>query len=272
MIRDPYIGVDQRQMNEQRDLLVRVMQGYDIDITDETATRLLEYLDLMLKKNNEMNLTAIRDFNKGVILHIVDSLLYYKSIMKFASLADLYYPTADEVAEVEEDSVISFLDMGCGAGLPGIPLTIIEPSLHGVLCDSTKKKIAAVQSMVEDLYLSGQLTTCAERVEQLPMRFVDGFSVVTARAMGTLPVLLEYASPLLFEDGIFVVSKGNPPADEMKSASKVARLVGMELLDSTEYQLPGDMGHRVILTYGKVDEPRVELPRPVGMASSHPLA
>lgn len=236
-----------------------------IEVGEQECLREVDYLEMVLEKNQYLNLTAVRDFKKGLILHLVDSLLYLRPMRK-------YCPFVEYENDTDEIGFVTFLDMGCGAGFPGIPLAIAEPMYRGLLCDSTKKKIAAVDEFVSKLGFEDRLRTSSERLEELPHQYRDGFAFVIVRALSSLPTLLEYAAPLLADDGVLVVSKGTPEESEVRRASRVETMVGVELIDREEYELPIDSGHRTLFIYGRTGEPRVRLPRAVGMATSQPLA
>ena len=195
-------------------------------------------------------------FRSGLILHLVDSLLFTKFLPQ------------DRLDPMSYD----LLDMGTGGGLPGIPIALARPTYTGVLCDSTKKKVAAVGEFIDALGLSDRLSTADERVETLALRFPDEFSHIVVRAMASLPVLLEYAAPLLSPQGTLIISKGTPSQEELEKGAKVAELVGLRLKESRQLELPQGEGQRTFLVYQRSHAPKVKLPRQIGYASTYPLA
>lgn len=243
--------------------LVRMSGDQGLSLSDDVAVRLLDFLDLMLEKNAVINLTAIRDHDKGIVLHLLDSLLFAKGMQ-----------VACGDAGVPLDFSGSFIDMGCGAGFPGIPLALAYEGLSGVLCDSVKKKIAAVDEFVGTLGLGNRLETSTERLETLPLgsSYRSHFDFAFARALAPLPALIEYASPLLKKGGYLIVSKGTPDQDELDAGRRTAHVAGMRHIETMELELPDGYGHRTILVYGKMASPSVRLPRAVGYALKHPLA
>ena len=247
------------------DKLLSFVTAYGIDISEDACKKEIDYLEMMLEKNQFLNLTAVRDFQKGIILHLVDSLLYLKEMRK-------YCPFLEYDSDDDEEGHSSFVDMGCGAGLPGIPLAIADSSLRGVLCDSTKKKIAAVDEFIDRLSLESQLSTSTLRLEDLARSRGSLFPFALTRALSSLPTVLEYGKPFLAEDGVLIVSKGTPDETELRRAKRVQNLLGFELIEVDEFELPLDFGHRSIFVYNNVGESHVELPRAVGMATSSPLA
>ena len=234
--------------------LMAMAQDYGIDVSESQSRCLLDFLGMMLRKNEVINLTAIRDYDKGIVLHLLDSLLFLKGIE----------------GHVKQPSY-SFVDMGCGAGFPGIPVAIMSQEAKGMLCDSTKKKISAVREFVSLLGMEDRLTTYDGRLETLPLESTQRYDVAFARALAPLPALIEYATPLLNMGGVLVVSKGTPQRDELRAGSQTADLLGMKEVEKIELELPEGYGHRTILVYGKMDVSSVNLPRQVGFAVKHPL-
>lgn len=236
------------------------LKGYldkiDLNVSEQQVRQLVEYLALVLKQNETMNLTAIREWDKALVLHLVDSLVVLPEFRKVVS------KNADK----------PFLDMGSGAGFPGIPLSIVLPDARGVLCDSVKKKMTAVDGFIRSLGLGGRLETTSARLEDLGNERRSEFGCVAARALASLPVLVEYATPLLAKGGSFIAIKGKPEEAEVKAGSKSARLCGLAVQSMRTVELPGDLGERTIIVYEKVTQTSLRLPRMVGEATKKPLA
>jgi 16S rRNA (guanine527-N7)-methyltransferase len=247
------------------DKLYSYVNAFNIDISFDVCLKEIDFLEMVLIKNQYLNLTAVRDFEKGIVLHLVDSLLYLKSMRK-------YCPFLLFDGEDDEKGYANFVDMGCGAGFPGIVLALAEETYRGLLCDSVKKKVNAVDEFISQLDLNAQLSTSSDRLETLATSHRGEFCFAIARALSSLPTVLEYAAPFLAVDGILVVSKGNPESSEVSRANRVASMIGFEHIDTEQYELPEDYGHRSIFVYGYNGNSRVSLPRAVGMAASSPLA
>ena len=174
------------------------------------------YLDLVIEKNKELNLTRIETREKGMLLHIEDSL---SCIDEFTS----------------QDG--PFLDIGTGGGFPGVPLTIAS-GRTGVLIDSVQKKARAVQEMIDELNLSNMIQVRGIRSEELALEVGEKFYTVIARAVSSLPTVLELATPLLV---------------------------------SSRHLYIGETYERNILVFKKVGKPTIKLPRRNGMAQKKPL-
>ena len=140
------------------------------------------YLDLVIEKNKELNLTKIETREKGMLLHIEDSL---SCIDEFTS----------------QDG--PFLDIGTGGGFPGVPLAIAS-GRTGVLIDSVQKKARAVQEMIDELNLSNMIQVRGIRSEELALEVGEKFHTVIVRAVSSLPTVLELATPLLVPHGEFI--------------------------------------------------------------------
>lgn len=222
-----------------------------VEINEEQYRLLFKYQSLLLSHNRAINLTAIRDFKDSTLLNIYDSLLFSQYV----------------------DNDAAFIDIGTGGGLPGIPLLIVKDNSSGLLVDSIKKKIDAINLLIEELDLSKRTKLSNARVEELCFNNLDSqYDHVVSRAVAKLPILLEYASPLLPINGKAIFSKGNLEDTEFEAGLAVADLVGFEIDKINEFDLPNNYGHRTLLSYTKKHEPLIELPRPVGRAKKRPLA
>jgi len=213
--------------------------------------QLTHHVELVLAANQRVNLTSVTDPSQAARLHTADSL---------AVLEDVATAPAGML-----------LDLGSGAGFPGIPLAVCS-GRPVVLLDSVAKKVRELQLIVHALGLAGRVTATAGRAEALARSGPGSFAVVTARAVSELPALVELASPLLSKEGRLVCLKGTPPIDEINRAERVARLVGMELEYQRSFDLPEQIGHRTVFRYRKMAVSTVELPRREGLAQHSPLA
>ena len=224
-----------RLLNDDENYLRGLLEDYGIDTTYEQRVLLLRHLDLVIEKNKTLNLTRIQDVESGIVLHILDSLLL-----------------APACAAAPKGS---YLDVGTGAGFPGIPIAIVS-GRDSLLIDSVGKKVAAVSEFVDELGLSA-VEAKAIRAEELARERHGAFSVVTARAVGQINTLVEYATPLLKVGVRLVVAKAN--LSDLKSVSRET------------FELPYGMGHREVISYRKARNPSIKLPRNTGMAQHHPL-
>lgn len=221
----------------------------DIDIELGEARLCVEHLLYVQQVNEYMNLTRIKDMHEALILHIVDSLTLARDL-----------PFEPE----------RFLDMGTGAGFPGIPFNILT-GCEGVLLDSVGKKVDAVNAFINRLGLEG-IHGVHDRLETYALKERNGFDIVFARAVGQLNTIIEYGTPFLEDEGYLVLAKANPTKEERAAGNKVAERCGLDLVGCDEFELPEGLGHRAVFLYEKVGEPKIKLPRAVGLAKKSPLA
>ena len=244
---------DFERRQEQLDAL---LSPFGIETSDDQRTALLRHLELVMRKNQVLNLTRIVDVDDALVRHVVDSLLFLPSVRNYGGT---------------HDGRQRCVDIGSGAGYPGIPLAIVH-SCEMLLVDSVQKKAAALSEFVEELGLGASVAVSATRAEELAGARRGHFDVMTARAVADLGVLVEYASPLLCRGGVLVAGKARIDDAELARGKKTADLVGMRSVSRETYELPHGQGHREILVFRKTDKSKVRLPRRIGLAKSKPLA
>lgn len=227
------------------------LKEYNLELSSAELLLLEKHLQFVLDYNQKVQLTAIRDYNEGILLHIVDSLMGLKV-----------------VNSLKEGRL---LDMGSGGGFPGIPLAICTNRQVDLL-DSVKKKMRGLELFIEEENLTKRVSTHDVRAEELALKRRGYYSVITARALSSLPSLIELASPLLSKGGALVAYKGAPNEEEIIRANNAARLAGMRFLQREDYILPTTEFNRSLLVYIKQGEGKIKLPRRVGLAQKSPLA
>lgn len=189
------------------------------------ATPLLDYLALLLRWNQTYNLTAVRDPAEMVTKHLLDSLAMH--------------PHVDAIA----DAGGCLADLGTGAGLPGIPLAIAKPGLRVTLVESAGKKARFMRQAVRQLGLE-HVRVAESRIEALaePGRY----DAITARALATLPLIIELGGHLLKPEGRLLAMKGSYPADEIAALPP-----GWAVLDTQVLHVPGLAAERHLVTVGR---------------------
>ena len=217
---------------------------------DQTMSLMQRYLDSILEANKATNLTRITDGEQARLLHIEDSLV--------------------GLPEVNEAPTGLYGDLGSGGGFPGVPLALAT-GRKTLLVDSVKKKMAIVQSALDDLSLSEQISTSSERIEDLPLEYKEKFAVLTARALSKLVSLIELASPLLKKGGRLVCYKAQLSSEELEEALAVQDLVGMKMISQREICLSDGETTRTIVVFEKIGKSRIKLPRRIGLAQKQPL-
>jgi 16S rRNA (guanine527-N7)-methyltransferase len=215
---------------------------------ERQLTTLTRHLLAVFEANKTMNLTSIGE-SDSIILHVVDSL----SALRWLG----------------EAPAGAFVDLGSGAGFPGIPLAVMS-GREVALVESVRKKAEFLRGAVAQLRL--EATVHAIRAEELASEMPGEFAIATARALSSLPSLVELASPLLQSGGILVAMKGRLDDDELRRGDAAAELCGMQREAAEPVVVPGMEAARSIVTYRRVSAPRVRLPRRTGMAQRQPLA
>lgn len=234
----------------ERDYIIRCAADLGVGVTEEQARLLLSHLDTVLEANQRLNLTAITDRYRGVRLHIVDSL----AVLPYVGSAEG-----------------SAADIGSGAGFPGIPVAIVaERPLD--LIESIKKRAVFLEACVRLLGGLWGTEVLPLRAEEAAESHACSYTCVMARALTSLPALVELASPLLAIGGRLVAMKGAPTVEELRSGEDAARMVGMEESQRVEYRLPELGETRTLVCYTRVGQSEVPLPRRVGLAQKRPLA
>lgn len=219
-----------------------------MEITTAQKQLMEKHLELVIQVNKNINLTRVDTFQSGQVLHIEDSLA--------------------ALPEFLESIEGTYADLGTGGGFPGIPLSIAT-GRNTLLVDSVSKKAHALNDIVSKLGLSDQISTYSNRIETLAIEHPCEFSVLTARALSSLPSLLELASPLLCNKGRLICYKSAHYEAELEQALFIEDKMGMEHV-STRLLTLSDGTPRTVIVFQKVGDPIVKLPRRPGMAQKRP--
>ena len=213
------------------DTLIALLDEYGISCDERRASLLIRHLDLVIEKNKVMNLTRITDVSEALVLHIVDSLL----------------PLSCK--DVTLSSSSSFVDMGTGAGFPGMVLAILRPDLQILLLDTLQKRVQFLEETAALLGLNGVRCLHA-RAEEAGKNaaYREQFDLATARAVASMPVLTEYCMPFVKLGGLFAAMKG--PAESAEDARAAAEVMGGDIPTEICYTLEG-VGERKLICIRK---------------------
>lgn len=235
-----------------RDYLASAAHQYGLALSDNQLAAFSRYYELLLDWNSRLNLTAITEPKEVAVKHIIDSLSCYDEV---------YFPQACRV-----------IDVGTGAGFPGLPLKIYRPDISLVLLDSLNKRLTFLQAVVQELGL-GSVTTVHARAEEGGRRpdLRDSFHVVTSRAVARLSVLAELCLPFVKPGGVFVALKGAQFAEEADEAQTAIRLLGGRVADIRQVQLPGLDDKRAVIYIAKEKSTPPAYPRKPGTPDKKPL-
>jgi 16S rRNA (guanine527-N7)-methyltransferase len=225
--------------------------GFEVGPT--AHARLARFVELLLRENRRVNLTAIRTAGDAWRLHVCESLA-------LLPLVDRLHPER-------------LLDLGTGGGIPGIPLACACEGLELTLLDATRKKLDAVERIVSQLGLKG-VRTLWGRAETLAhdAAYRERFDVVTARAVAALPTLVEYAAGFVRPGGQCWFAKSLEAAThEVEAAQRAAAQCGLKRVGSRRFSLPDGHGEREVVVYAKREPLRSDLPRSPGRPARKPL-
>ena len=232
-----------------KELLMAGAHQLGTDLDDVNVSSLLKYKRILLEWNEKMNLTAIEEERAFITKHFIDSL----SILPFLK------------------DIGNIADVGTGAGFPGIPLKIVQPSLQIVLMDSLEKRVGFLKAVISELNLAG-ITAIHSRAEDAGASPVhrEKYDAAVARAVASLPVLLEYCLPLVKKGGIFIAMKGSS-ADEIKASEKALGLLGGTIEQVMDFTLPDSDISRSIIIVRKLRQTPLKYPRKPGKPTKEPL-
>ncbi len=235
------------------ELLEAGAEEWGLILTPDQVEAFDLYYRQLVVWNERANLTAITGYEEVQIRHFLDSL----SCLQV--LTDL-------------SPEVRCIDIGAGAGFPGLPLKIIRPQLRLTLVESTGKKVRFLEHVVRKLGLHGVelIKGRAEELGRRPDRR-ESYDVALARAVAQLPVLLEYALPLLKLGGVFVAQKGMEIEDEVEDARPAMGILGGRIKEVKTVQLPGIEAPRHLVVVEKVAPTPQKYPRRVGLPGKRPL-
>ncbi len=228
---------------------------YGVNLTDEQVDSFVKYYEMLVEKNKVMNLTAITEYPDVVEKHFLDSLALAK-----------YFDLTEE---------ISLMDVGTGAGFPGIPLKIAFPNLKVTLSDSLNKRLNFLNEVISELGLK-DITTVHGRAEDLgrDKAYREQFDVVTSRAVANLSTLSEYCLPFAKVGGFFIPYKSGKGEEEAAAAAKAIPTLGGKIEDTKQFILKssseGDLERCFFFIKKEKPTPKA-YPRKAGTPSKNPL-
>jgi 16S rRNA (guanine527-N7)-methyltransferase len=237
--------------------LVNASGRLGVSLDARALARFARYRALLLERSTQFNLTAIRDPEE------IERRLFLDAITLVPELDRL-----TETAGDQTDRAVRLVDIGAGAGFPGLALKIVRPSLDVTLIDATAKKVAFVNEVIAALELEG-VRAVQGRAEELghDNRYRSRFDIATARAVASLPVLLEYVVPFLTIGGTALLPKGLEITEELRLGQRAAAILGAEIVSAGELSL----SRTRLVVARKISPTATAYPRRVGVPSRDPL-
>lgn len=231
------------------ELLKNGFSDMKLSVSDAQIAQLEDFTARMLETNKVMNLTRITDPKEIAEKHLLDC----------ASLL--------QAADFSKKSVV---DVGCGAGFPGMPLHILCPSCELTLLDSLEKRIRFLQGCIDAMNLS-DIEAVHARAEEFAAKHREQYDFAVSRAVAQLNVLAELSLPLVKQGGAFIAMKSKDTDEELERAKKAIRLLGGEIEKIIDYTIPHtEITHRLVVIRKKNHTPK-QYPRPFRKISASPL-
>lgn len=237
-------------MNYDTSVFKKNLHELNIDLSDNQVNQFLTYYEMLIDKNKVMNLTAITDFDEVVEKHFIDSL----ALIKIINL----------------DQQLSILDLGTGAGFPGIPLKIAFPKLKVILADSLNKRLVFLDEVISSLDLKN-ISTVHGRAEDLARMnlYRENFDLCVSRAVANLSTLSEYCIPFVKVGGQFISYKSGECNKEVDNARHAISLLGGKVKEIQKFEI-GDSGRAFVSILKEKSSPK-KYPRKAGVPSKMPL-
>lgn len=238
--------------NENVELLRDGLKKFDIEPDETMLNRFEKYREILVEYNKHMNLTGITEQKEVYIKHFLDSVAIFKN------------------GYLSDD--VSVIDVGTGAGFPGIPYKICNPDIKLTLLDSLNKRINFLKEVGKGIGF--------EDIEYVHSRAEDGgqnkdyrekFDIATARAVASLPILLELCIPFIKKDGFFICLKGPSVENEIEESKNAMKVLNVKLVEKIDVELPDEELKHKILVFKKIGETPSKYPRKAGKPSKNPL-
>ena len=238
---------------ELRELLEKGALHYEKTITNQQLEQFVKYMELLKDWNTKINLTAIEDDREIIIKHFIDSM----SILPYV-----------------KDSEQKLIDVGTGAGFPGIPLKIVNKNIEVTLLDSLEKRVKFLNEVIKSINISGvnSIRAVHGRAEDMGMNpiYREKYDIAVARAVANLPVLLEYCLPFVKINGIFIAMKGSN-TEEFDNCNKALDILGGKIEKIKKMKLPFTNIERNVIVVRKFRQTPTKYPRKAGKPVKEPL-
>lgn len=230
-------------------------EAFGVRLTDEQIEKFMDYYELLIEWNSFMNLTAITDFEEVVLKHFVDSLAVCQTEVFCGNF-----------------NYISLIDIGTGAGFPGIPLKIIFSEMKVTLLDSLNKRVKFLNTVIDKLDLKN-VEAIHGRAEDFARQqlYREQYDFCVSRAVANLSTLTELCIPFVKLNGYFISYKSEKLKEELSAGERAIKILGGEIEEQREYLLPGTDIKRSLLLIRKVKDTPKKYPRKAGTPAKEPI-
>mgnify|MGYP002771090958 CR=1 FL=1 len=239
-------------MDKNVDNLKNKLNQLSIEYSESQIEKLLKYYEMLIEKNKVMNLTAITEFDEVVEKHFIDSL----SIVRV----------------IDMEKVHSIIDIGTGAGFPGIPVKIMFPHIKFTLVDSLNKRVNFLNEVIENLELR-DIEAYHGRAEDYgrDKKFREKYDLCVSRAVANLASLSEYCMPFVKPDGYFISYKAGECEDEIDNSKNAIKILSGKIEKVEKFSLPDSEISRSFIKIKKIKNLSNKYPRKSGIPSRNPL-
>lgn len=243
-----------------KNLLYTKFKEIGIELTDEQANQFIKYYELLVEWNNVMNLTAITQWEEVVSKHFVDS------------VAITLFSEFDFINKVKKGQVYKVIDIGTGAGFPGIPLKIVFPELKVTLLDSLNKRVNYLNTVIKELCLSN-INAIHGRAEDYAKKseYREQYDLCVSRAVSNLATLSEYCIPYVREGKFFVPYKSQKLNEEVNNGKKAIAVMGGKIVSKFKFNLLGTDQERTFLLVKKIKKTPNKYPRGGNKPAKEPI-
>lgn len=255
-----------------RSTFLDILNKVEVSLNDNQCDQFDEYYKILVEWNEFMNLTGITEYDEVLLKHFVDSLAIKKAIVDISN-ENISKCGKDEIGEVLNlDKGISIIDVGTGAGFPGLPLKIAFKNSRVYLLDSLNKRIKFLNEVIDKLSLEN-IEAVHGRAEEAARKegVRESFTLGVSRAVANLSTLCEYVLPFVEVGGYFVAYKSGEIEEEAKEAANAIGILGGEVKHIYKFELPGTDNKRSFVFIKKIKKTAKKYPRKAGLPSKEPL-
>jgi len=236
------------------DIFIEDLKEFGLSVSEKQIEQFMQYYELLIEWNSFMNLTAITEFDEVIKKHFVDSV---SLVCAVSDIAEKQY---------------TLIDVGTGAGFPGIPLKIVFPNLQVILLDSLNKRVNFLNEVINNLGLNG-IDAFHGRAEDFAKnkKYRESFDLCVSRAVANLATLSEYCLPFVKVGGKFVSYKSEKITEEYEGAKEAIRVLGGKYQKQVEFTLPDCDIYRNLFMIEKVKNTPGKFPRKAGLPAKEPI-
>lgn len=229
-----------------------MLHELDIRYTNEILEQFQKYYDILIEWNKVMNLTGITEYDEVISKHFIDSLSIVKAI--------------------DMNQISNLIDIGTGAGFPGIPIKIVFPHVKVTLLDSLKKRVRFLDAVIEEVEIK-DINAVHGRAEELAKQknYREKYELCVSRAVANLASLSEYCLPFVNVGGNFISYKSGDIEDELNTSKNAIKILGGKIIEVNKFQLPATDITRSLVIVNKIKKTDSKFPRRAGIPTKEPL-